>query len=235
MFRKLLIAVFVIALAGAAYAQVPQGPNDNFNDDPWSGGNPTQEETQEGFLPGYDYHMEGVYDSGSGMDTVWEGHEWGSGYAEPPATQEPIEIGANMCTMGIAVFSDFGIQVDLDNRFYEINLGAVHDQNGWETTIAFGGHVATNQTINLGLRAPDGGELQFPDDEYNPKVTEIRAYKDGARVGTWQPDEGQVTEALFSHSNCHAEFTYEIDVHVPTHVNDGMTHLPFYFCPESGT
>jgi hypothetical protein len=24
-------------------------------------------------------------------------------------------------------------------------------------------------------------------------------------------------------------------VHVPTHVNDGMTHLPFYFCPESGT
>jgi len=232
MIRKLILMVCVIALAVPAFAQVPPGPNAEFNNNPWSGNNPTRADGTSGYVlwngtNAYDYHMQGEYQSGSGMNTVWWGTEWGSGVT----LDTEHEIGANMCTMGIAVFSDFGIQVDLYQRFYELNAGPVHGAP-IERTINFNGHVATNSPINIGLRAPTGGNLQFPSGTYNPVVTEIRAYKDGSLVGTWQPDETVVADALFTHTNCHADFQFQIDVTVPTHVNDGMTHLPFFFCPE---
>ena len=231
MIRKLFIIAAITALATAAYAQsVPPGPNAEFNNNPWESGNATRTTTGyvlwDGTNP-YDYHMDGKYKSGSGVNTVWEGDEWGSGQSNDDTT-----IGANMCTMGIAVFSDFGITIDLFKRFYEINAGAMHGAPATHT-ITFNGHVATNSTIMIGLRAFENEFLQFPSGEYNPQITEIRAFKDGQDVGTWQPDEGDVYDALFEHQACHADFRFEVDVVVPTHVNDGMHHVPFYFCPGS--
>jgi hypothetical protein len=227
MLRKLILIAGILSLAGLALADpVPPGPNSPFDNNPWSGNAALLPAT--GYLPNMDYHMDGVYASGSGINTIWSGFEWGSGYAGN-ATARPI--GALMCTMGIAVFAPFGIHVDLNNRFYEIHSTANHG-GGTTYTAHFTGEVGTNNPIMVGLRAPSGGFLQFPAGQYNPQVTQIRIWKGGSLVQTIT-NPSSASEALFQHNQCNTTFEFEVDVLVPQHINDGGSYLPFYFCPDS--
>lgn len=230
MIRKLMFTAAVLAIAGSAFAQVV--PNAPFDNNPWTDSIPTLGST--GYLA-HTYHFVGVHSHGSGASTVWHGREWDpSGLNGAPTTYDDAidkDVFANMATMGIAVFSPFGVNLVLEERFFEYHSQYGNHESPYTVEIDFSGTVGTNKPINIGLAAIAGGYLQFPSGTGHPTVTKIEAWKDGSLVNTWN-NPTNLTQAYFTHNHCHADFIFRIFVEIPTHVKPGMTHLPFYFCPE---
>ena len=237
MIRKLTITLALLALAGVAFAQYPNpnSPYDTFPTDP------TRTDRTSGPVDNTDYHMRGVWDNGYGTDTVWDGVEWGTGVAFADRYEGPIY--ANFATMGVNVFNEFGVLVDIDHRFWEIWGDGVHADDGADYTAVFTGTVGTNESnIEWGLRSYNSGCLQFDNPEVT--VTAIRIYSDGTLEeeltdgsgGGTVTDFTTLQEVMVTQDTCNHDFRIEIDVNLAQHLasnTETAIQLPFYFCPAS--